>query len=85
MKKYIVMLLMVMLMFTMGCVTTSIEPNKFKTICLDGVTYYILKEIDGNREYGYMSVKLDTNSKIVPCDKNTPSPDFKDDMGIVTR
>lgn len=40
----------------------------FKTLCLGGVTYYVTKESLGNNGYGYMSVKLDKDSKVVVCD-----------------
>ena len=41
--------------------------ENMKTICLDGVTYYLFSEIGYSRGFGYMSVKLDRESKIVPC------------------
>ena len=41
--------------------------ENMKTVCLDGVTYYLFSEIGYSRGFGYMSVKLDRESKIVPC------------------
>lgn len=83
MKKYITMLLVtIMLMFNMGCMKTDVEPTKFKTICLDGVTYYILKQKSGYSGYGFMSVKFDRNSKVVLCD-NDDAPDFRENMSII--
>ena len=38
--------------------------KEMKTVCLDGVTYYLFNEHKG---FGYMSVKLDRESKIIPC------------------
>ena len=38
-----------------------------KTVCLDGVTYYLFSERTHSAGYGYMSVKFDKESKIVPC------------------
>ena len=38
-----------------------------KTICLDGVTYYLFRETRLSKGYGFMSVKLDRESKIIPC------------------
>lgn len=75
MKKYFVMLLMIMCL--MGCVSTKDvqtmeESTKVKTLCIDGVTYIYIKEIvTPHLGFGYMSVKLDTHSKIVPCVEET--------------
>ena len=41
--------------------------GNMKTVCLDGVTYYLDSEIGYSRGFGYMSVKLDRESKIIPC------------------
>ena len=41
--------------------------ENMKTICLDGVTYYLYSEIGYSRGFGYMSIKLDRESKIIPC------------------
>ena len=41
--------------------------ENMKTICLDGVTYYQFSEARLSKGFGYMSVKLDRESKIVPC------------------
>lgn len=71
MKKYIVMLLVtIMLMFTIGCMSEKMNTEKFKmnTMCIDGVTYIYFKEVGYSMAWGYMSVKLDTNSKVVPCE-----------------
>ena len=38
--------------------------ENMKTVCLDGVTYYLFNK---HRRFGYMSVKLDRESKIIPC------------------
>lgn len=68
MKKYITMLLMVLCL--MGCINMEMDTKNFNvnTLCIDGVTYIYIKEWSGNKGFGYMSVKLDTNSKIVPCE-----------------
>lgn len=42
--------------------------DEMRTVCLDGVTYYLFREQAGYSGWGYMSVKLDRNSKVVPCD-----------------
>ena len=41
-----------------------------ETICIDNVTYVKFSEGGGYSGYGYMSVKLDTNSKIILCGIN---------------
>ena len=53
-----------------GCSTgqeANTSTKEMKTVCLDGVTYYLFSEIGYSRGFGYMSVKLDRESKIVPC------------------
>ena len=45
----------------------NLAGKEMKTVCLDGVTYYLDSEIGYSRGFGYMSVKLDRESKIVPC------------------
>jgi len=62
MKKLFIILL-VILAFS-GCETIQEEKQRFKIICLDGVSYYFYRT--GYR--GALSVKLDKNSKIVPCE-----------------
>ena len=44
--------------------STGTPKKEMKTVCLDGVTYYLFNEHKG---FGYMSVKLDRESKIIPC------------------
>ena len=53
-----------------GCSTgdkASTSKEDMKTVCLDGVTYYLFRESNYSEGYGFMSVKLDRESKIVPC------------------
>lgn len=45
--------------------TNNIE--NVQTICIDNVTYVKFSDGKGYKGYGYMSVKLDTNSKIILC------------------
>lgn len=44
------------------------DTNEFKTIRLDGVTYYLWREMAMYSGYGYMSVKLGKDSKVVECE-----------------
>lgn len=71
MKKNICLLIISVLLFALsGCSTGNNAATKkkdMKTVCLDGVTYYLFSEYDTNSGYGYMSVKLDKDSKVVPC------------------
>lgn len=71
MKENICLLIIGLLLFALsGCSTGNNAATKkkdMKTVCLDGVTYYLFSERLGNGGYGYMSVKLDKYSKIVPC------------------
>ena len=46
---------------------TKTTGKEMKTVCLDGVTYYLDSEIGYSRGFGYMSIKLDRESKIIPC------------------
>lgn len=52
-----------------GCdgreVTTS--SDNIKEMCIDGVTYIAFKESHGYNGYGYLSVKLNRESKVVEC------------------
>lgn len=69
MKKVLIALLVT----TLLCACSKGNPpstNKsdFKEQCIDGVTYIIFKEHQGYQGYGYMSVKLNRDSKIVECE-----------------
>ncbi len=39
----------------------------YKTVCIDGVTYIAFREGAGNLGFGFFSVKLDKDSKIINC------------------
>ena len=71
MKENICLLIVGLLLFALcGCSTgdkTETKKRDMQTVCLDGVTYYLFSEASGHRGYGYMSVKLDKDSKVVPC------------------
>lgn len=41
--------------------------RSYRTICIDGVTYVAFKEMAGNQGYGFLSVKLNRDSKIIEC------------------
>lgn len=44
--------------------------NKAMVMCIDGVSYVVFKEGRGYRGFGYMSVKLDRDSKVILCDNS---------------
>ena len=44
--------------------------DSYNTICIDGVTYVAFKEMSGNQGYGFLSVKLNRESKIIKCSQN---------------
>lgn len=71
MKENICLLIIGVLLFALsGCSTgnkAATKKKNMKTVCLDGVTYYLFSERAGYSGYGFMSVKLDKDSKIVPC------------------
>lgn len=70
MNKKSLLLVVFLLLALCGCSTgdnAATKKKDMKTVCLDGVTYYLFSEGQGYRGFGYMSVKLDTNSKIIPC------------------
>ena len=50
-----------------SCSTGNEAMTSKETICLDGVTYYQFSEVRLSKGFGYMSVKLDRESKIIPC------------------
>ena len=65
--------ILVVLVLSSLLVSCSIElvqkttGKEMKTVCLDGVTYYQFSEVRFSKGFGYMSVKLDRESKIIPC------------------
>ena len=65
MKRVLVVLVLFSLL--VSCKEAMTSKENMKTVCLDGVTYYLFSEIGYSRGFGYMSVKLDRESKIVPC------------------
>jgi hypothetical protein len=62
-------LIFISVVFLSGCdneIKTEPTYQKFKTICIEGVEYFI------SETYGrsYMSVKLDRNSKVIHCESS---------------
>lgn len=56
-----------MFLASCGSQTPEDERTNHSTICIDGVTYVYFQAGAGYQGFGYMSVKLDTNSKVIPC------------------
>lgn len=68
MKKILAVLILSMILI--GCSTgqeANTSTKDMKTVCLDGVTYYLFRETRSGKGYGFMSVKLDRESNVVPC------------------
>lgn len=67
MKKYFVIVLLILSLI--GCTNMELDKEtKVNTLCIDGITYIYIKEFDGYHGWGYMSVKLNQNSKVILCD-----------------
>ena len=68
MKRILVVLVLFSLLVSCSTGKEAITSKEnMKTVCLDGVTYYQFSEARLSKGFGYMSVKLDRESKIVPC------------------
>jgi hypothetical protein len=48
----------------------EIKTKSFRPVCIDGVTYVAFKEMAGNQGYGFLSVKLNRESKIIECSQD---------------
>ena len=44
--------------------------GSYSTLCIDGVTYVAFKEMAGYQGYGFLSVKLNRESKIIECSQD---------------
>ena len=44
--------------------------GSYSTICIDGVTYVAFKEMARYQGYGFLSVKLNRESKIIECSQD---------------
>lgn len=49
----------------------DIPTSHMKTVCLDGVEYWILSDVQGYGGWGYMSVRYNQDSTVVTCTINT--------------
>lgn len=69
MKK---LLLVISTMFALSACSTGDMPmtNKrdVKTVCLDGVTYYLFRETVAYSGYGYMSPKFNRDGSVSLCE-----------------
>ena len=63
----IILLSSIMLLASCGSQTPEDERTNHNNICIDGVTYVYFQAGVGYKGFGYMSVKLDANSKVIPC------------------
>lgn len=69
MKKLLILLTLVLATTACKDMKDSTPPptNTVMVMCIDGVSYVVFKEGRGYRGFGYMSVKLDKDSKVIPC------------------
>lgn len=47
---------------------SDFDPRSFDTICLQGVSYWIRKDVSMYQGYGFMAVRYGVDGKIVLCD-----------------
>lgn len=67
MKKLLILLALVLTTTACSMDSKPVASKNTKHICIDGVTYITVKESVGHRGYGFMSVKLGKDSKVIPC------------------
>ena len=70
MKK---LLLLIAIPLSLSACSDSLEmktKSSYRTICIDGVTYVAFKEMSSNRGFGFLSVKLNRESKIIACSQD---------------
>jgi hypothetical protein len=67
MKFLIVMLAIVFLTACSSGGLPLTETEKMRIVCLDGVEYYLFREISGYSGWGYMSVKFNPDSTVSTC------------------
>lgn len=68
MKKLLILLALALTTTACSDERNSVtDQSKVKSICIDGITYVVIKESRGYQGHGYMSVKLDKDSKVIPC------------------
>ena len=70
MRKLLILLALTMATTACSMDSTPVASKTAKHICIDEVTYIAFREYNGYRGFGYMSVKLDKDSKVIPCDDN---------------
>ena len=70
-----VVLLIVSVLFS-GCINdiniieSKKKPTKLATLCVNNVTYLVIHKPVGYHRYYGLTVMLDSNSSIMPCDTN---------------
>ena len=70
-SKLLIVLLSVLLVSLSGCLKgteSATKINDMKTRCIDGVKYLAFKEFSGNRGYGFMTVKFNSDGSVETCD-----------------
>lgn len=67
MKKLV---LLISITLSLSACTDNMEiktKGSYGTVCIDGVTYVAFKEVVNKKGYGFLSVKLNRESKIIEC------------------
>lgn len=70
MKKLLILLALVLTTAACSMDSTPVISKDAKHICIDGVTYISLVATSGNQGFGFMSVKLGKDSKVILCDNS---------------
>lgn len=71
MKKVALLVLLIVLTLSLSACSDHLEIktiDSYGTICIDGITYVAFKEMKGYQGYGFLSVKLNKESKIIECE-----------------
>jgi len=70
MKKLLILLTLVLTTSACSVDSTPVTSKDAKDICIDGVTYITFWATSGDQGFGFMSVKLGKDSKVILCDNS---------------
>ena len=68
-----ILLITIMLILISGCsegMNVVTKTNDIKLRCIDGVSYYMFKEMSGNQGYGFMTVAFNRDGSVKTCTSN---------------